>query len=184
MKRLIPALLVILSLYGTTTAHAALPPRVTMPQLTAIAVTLSGHADTTIECDGPKTFAKMLAKAGVTVAKGTEVDGFVNHPLLPDGTTDTTRFINIIHLPSAECRALQFVRRDDPIAGKSLAAFIHESTHLLLVSDDEGLVECTAYQNRWQAVQPLHLAAHVSRDVQQQMTYFHTQTLSAYRTDC
>lgn len=158
-------------------AHAA-PPLVPMAQLQALAVALSGHDDTTLECDGPLTFARLLEAGGITVAKGTEVDGFVNR--LPDGSS----FIDVIHMPSALCRSMQMVRRDDVDAGKAFESLAHEATHLRLQSTDESLVECTAYENRWQAVAPLHLAAWLARDVLAEMVYDHQSTLPNYRQVC
>lgn len=167
-----------------SSAHAA-PPLVPMAQLQAMAVQWSQHSDTTIECDGPKKFAQLLEKGGTKVAKGTEVNGFVEHPLNPDGTVDDTHFIDTIHLPSALCLAMRTVRRGDTfLAAKGYQAFLHETQHLALNGDNEAEVECTASKNYWPFVQPLHLAGHLDRDLLSNMRYFHSVTLPNYRKIC
>lgn len=163
------------------------PPLVPMAQLQALAVTLSQHSDTTIECNSPKRFNQLLEESNVHVGADQEVMGFVQHPLFADGTIDFSRFIDVIHMPIASCHSMQRIRRNDANAGPSLAVFIHESMHLRLPepdAEDEGITECTAFANRWQAVEPFHLPTRISKEVLRGMVWFHSQTPLSYRANC
>lgn len=158
--------------------HRVWAPLVPMAQLQALAVTLSQHSDTTLVCEGPLTFDTRLKADGITVEAGTEVDGFVERP------DDTKPFIDIIYLPSRLCNAMQLVRRDNDDAGTGFMALIHEAIHLQLESDDESTVECTAFENRWQAIAWLHLPVRLDHEVMAEMVGMHESTLPNYRDVC
>lgn len=112
------------------------------------------------------------------------------------------RFIPVIHLRRSLCVAVEHVdhkRARHPIAFASLKtgqridsargayaleAMEHEAMHIRLESGDEGLVECTAWRNRWPLVELLHLKPWVARIVMNTMTDRHDQLPAPYRTIC
>lgn len=111
-----------------------------------------------------------------------------------------------IHVWAFECtQALSANRRHDPaptawsefaghrvddLAGSPLAVMLHEAMHIALQSNDEGLVECTAYRNDWALVRQLHLSALDAGMVFQGMRARHFDFLptdpaeAAYRAVC
>lgn len=75
-------------------------------------------------------------------------------------------------------------QRADIDSGGALEAILHEALHIALQSHDEGIVECTAWRNRWQFVRLFHLPAWVSRMELAGMTWSHDQMPANYRQSC
>jgi hypothetical protein len=129
---------------GATLALCAIfcvPSHADSPQLDALAATLTGVQDTHVSC-----FEQTGDTAGFVILIG---DG--THWTWPDHT---------IYLRGQDCGALQNVLTPGPrtaqwersfdgyqTIGSAYLHLVHEATHVLLLSDDEGLVECTAYRN-------------------------------------
>jgi hypothetical protein len=69
-------------------------------------------------------------------------------------------------------------------AGAALLTLVHESLHVKLASDDEGLVECTAIRNVWPTLAALHLPLWLNKELLAVMTDVHLQSTDDYRTVC
>lgn len=75
-------------------------------------------------------------------------------------------------------------KRADTDGGTGLIVIEHEVMHAVLQSADEGLVECTAFQNRWAFVRLFHFPAWIANEEMAGMAWNHSQMPAAYRTDC
>lgn len=102
----------------------------------------------------------------------------------------------VIHLHGALCGALVNTFRNPEwmtgrnyafnLVGMAVLVLTHEATHLALDSGDEGLVECTAYRNVYNAIKQLPLDWRARQLVYQQAKWFHgSRNLTGpYRTYC
>lgn len=115
----------------------------------------------------------------------------------PDG-----QILKVIHITQSECvqaenvdhprlrvdpSALSLVsggRIDKANGANVLGVIEHEAMHIALQSNDESLVECTAYQNRWAFVKLFGFPSWVSQIVMNTMTWRHQNLPDAYRADC
>jgi hypothetical protein len=172
--------------------------------LTAIALLWLGstvaHADTSELND----LATHMVGAPTTVEcfeTGQWYAGFVVMVSRDDGETWRNED-GVIHLDGADCGALRnvltptkrtvrWMRSYDGGAtvGQALMHLAHEATHISLQSDDEGLVECTAYRNLLQYVKLLPLSWKERQAVYEGAKYNHfakptTGPGAEYRSAC
>lgn len=134
-----------------------------------------------IECDAP---AQMVPGDAGFVLRG--ADGSI---------------LNIIHISTDECAKAESVdrprarnlpryflddadQRADLISGPPLEVILHEAMHISLQSLNEGLVECTAFQNSWALVRLFKLPAWVANTVLAGIAWRHEQLTGIYRTVC
>jgi hypothetical protein len=89
------------------------------------------------------------------------------------------------HQDPREAAYLLFAgHRADLDAGEALETIEHEALHIRLHSTDEGVVDCSAYQNRWAFVRLFKLPERVAKMVMNGMAWMHEQRTGAYRTVC
>lgn len=93
-----------------------------------------------------------------------------------------------IHLTPGECSTLEAVgqsARINTLTGFAMLVLQHEAEHLALNSADEGLVECTAVENRFQLVRLFKLPARVAKQIMAwELDAHNAITVPAYRATC
>lgn len=95
------------------------------------------------------------------------------------------QFDGVIHLDSWVCSALAAPSDPSRNVAYAMLALQHEATHISLDSDDEGLVECTAIQNRWQLVRLFRLPAKLATKIMADEMAIHLAIMPPeYRTSC
>lgn len=99
-----------------------------------------------------ESYASQIAGSPTTIACDSD-----------DARGGYVRFDGVIHLQPWICTALANPTTSQQDVAFAMLALQHEATHILLNSSDEGLVECTAFLNRWQLVRLFKLPAWQAR---------------------
>jgi hypothetical protein len=69
-------------------------------------------------------------------------------------------------------------------AGAALLTLVHESMHVKLLSEDEGVVECSAIRNAWPTLAALHLPVWLNKELLAVMMDVHLSGTDEYRAVC
>lgn len=75
-------------------------------------------------------------------------------------------------------------KRADVDGGSGLEVIEHELMHVMLQSSDEGLVDCSVYQNRWAFVKLFRFPSWIANVEMAGMAWNHDRSDPQYRTVC
>jgi hypothetical protein len=184
VTRLVAVIAAVLALLVAAAPSSAAPRRahaVTVDQISAIGSQLAGEP-VTVSCESTAS----LADVGLP-----GYDGFV---LFPDGVPQP-----VIHLRLALCAALERIdlpkdrnpsvydlvdgHRALVTTGEAVLVLTHEAMHIRLRSSDEAVVNCTAYRNRWTAINLFGPATWVASAIAYGATQTYRSQPDDYRLD-